>query len=77
MMGWSGGGGWGMFGGLSMLLWWGLVIAAIFLLVRWLSPGAGKSPPAQEDRAMVILRERYARGEIGKEEFEARKRDLQ
>lgn len=74
MMGWSGAGGWGFFG-LPMLLWWGLIIVAIVLVVRWIA-AATMAKPREEDRALAILRERYARGEIGKEEFEARKRDL-
>ena len=51
-----------------------LLIVALVVAIRWLwrSPGAG----APEDRALAILRERYARGEIGREEFEARWRDL-
>ncbi len=76
-MGWGGDWGMGIFGGLSMILWWVLVIVAVVLLVRWLSgTGVGGGRP-QGDSALTILRERYARGEIGKEEFESRKRDLQ
>jgi uncharacterized membrane protein len=41
--------------------------------VRWL---LGKGADEKADTAMRILRERYARGEINKEEFEARKTDL-
>ncbi len=68
MMGW---GGWGVFG-LFHVLWWVLVVVAIVALVRWVFGGGRR----EEDRALSILRERYARGEINKDEFEARKRDL-
>jgi putative membrane protein len=79
MMDW--GGGWyDMFlGPLFMILVLALVIAAAVLLVRWL---AGPShpiqpPPAPPGRtALDILKERYARGEINKEEFEDRRRTL-
>jgi putative membrane protein len=41
--------------------------------IRWLvRQGRGSEP----DAALDILRQRYARGEISKEEFEAKKRDL-
>ena len=58
---------------LMMLVFWGLVIAGVVLGIRWL---VGQSREPRSDRALDILRERYARGEIGKEEFEAKKRDL-
>jgi putative membrane protein len=58
---------------LMMLVFWGLVIAGLVLGVRWL---AGQGRGAPRDEALEILRQRYARGEIGKEEFETRKRDL-
>ena len=58
---------------LMMLVFWGVVIAVLVLGIRWLvSQGRG---PAQ-DSALAILRERYARGEINREEFETRRRDL-
>ena len=71
--GWAGGWGFGMIG---MLLWWLLIILGIVLLAKWLfgaGPGGGRSV---ENRALEILRERYARGEIDRKEFEERKRDL-
>jgi putative membrane protein len=77
--GWGMHPGWWMWGlgGLVMMVmmmaFWGLVIAGLVLGVRWLvRQGHGGQP----DRALQILRERYARGEIDKEEFEARRRDL-
>lgn len=77
--------GWGMgtggFGWITMLLFWALLVLGIVYLWRTLSPGrtlhAGSSASeAPGDRALEILRERYAKVEIGKEEFEERKRDL-
>lgn len=72
MWNWNGMMAWGGFG-LFHILWWAFVVALIVLLVRWIAFGRGRD----DDRALSILRERYARGEIGKEEFEARKRDLE
>ena len=37
----------------------------------------GQGGAAREDSALDILEKRYARGEINKQEFEERKRDLQ
>jgi putative membrane protein len=58
---------------LMMLVFWGLVIAGLVFGVRWL---AGQGPSSRRDEALEILRQRYARGEIDKQEFETRKRDL-
>ena len=69
MMGWGG----GMFG--LGLLWWVLLVVAIVLLARWLL-GDREAGRSGEDRALSILKERFARGEIDKAEFEARKRYL-
>lgn len=76
MMNWGcGAGGAGMFGAVH-LLWWVVIIVGAAILVRWLlSVGRAKNESA-EDRALVILRERFARGEIDKTEFDTRKRDL-
>jgi putative membrane protein len=56
-----------------MLVFWGLVIAGLVVGLRWL---IGQSRPTGRDEALEILRQRYARGEIDKQEFESRKRDL-
>lgn len=77
MMGW-GLGGFGMgIGWLFMFLFWGLIFVAAVLAVRWLW-AEGRSVPRIEsgDSALDILKRRYARGEIDREEFEAKKRDL-
>ena len=71
-----GGWGYGMMGnaggGLMMLAFWVLLIALIFWIVREIS-GRHNGSSA---RAMDILKERYAKGEINKEEFEAKKKDI-
>ncbi len=59
---------------LMMLVFWGVVIVVIVLGIRWLMSQA-RAP--QPDKALDILRQRYARGEINKDEFEAKKRDLE
>lgn len=71
-MGWMWG-AWGMGMMLMMLLFWALIIAGIVLGVRWFARQTGEHRP---DSALEILRQRYARGEINREEFEAKKRDL-
>lgn len=70
--GWYGYGphmGYGWLGWLYPLLFLGLLILGVYLVVR-------ASSPKREDRALEILRERYARGEIDRETYERMKRDL-
>lgn len=64
------------FGGLLMILFWGGLIVLAVLLVRWLAKGGTSRNATYESSALEILKERYARGEIDKQEFEERKRDL-
>ena len=75
MVGWGGGWGGGHMFGFGLFAWV-VVIVGIVLLVRWLSGGGRSSGRRDEDDAMAILRDRYARGEIDKAEFDARKQDL-
>ena len=69
MWGW----GWGIGMMAMMLLFWGVVICAGVAGIRWF---IGQSKPPRADSAMEILRERFARGEIDKDEFETKKREL-
>jgi len=74
---WWGWLGMGM-GGLGMLLVWALVIAGVVWAVRAASgPSQHYPPPTLPDTALDILKKRYARGEITKEQFEEMKRDLE
>ncbi len=68
--------GYGMGGGwwLLWLIFWILVIIGLVLLIKYLwEGGAAKKGP---ESALEILKKRYARGEISKEEFEEKKKDL-
>ena len=67
MMGWFG-------GGFMMILFWAAVIIFIVWLVREVSGRNNEKP--NSNSALEILKERYAKGEINKEEFEAKKKDI-
>jgi len=72
--------GWGgMFlGPLFMLLVLAVVIVIVILAVRWLGGQApGNAGRTEARTALDILRERFARGEIDREEFEDRRKLLQ
>jgi len=66
-MGWFGGMGW-----ISMLFFWGLVILLIIALIKWIMTPKTSSALS----ALEILKARYAKGEIDKQEFENKKKDL-
>jgi putative membrane protein len=74
MMGWDG--GWSMvFGPLVMIVTLAVVVAFAVLLARWIGgPWPGSPHIAPQRTALDILKERYARGEIDKAEFEERRR---
>lgn len=65
-------------GGWGMMIFWIIVVIAIIFLVRWLA-GQGRTSSGtseKQESALDILKKRYAKGEIDKEEFERKKRDL-
>ncbi len=70
--------GFGMFpfGWVLMLLFWGLVILGIVAIVRSLMGKSLLESGAPPESALDILKKRYARGEIEREEFERMKEDL-
>lgn len=72
--------GWGHMaydGVIMIILWGGLVVLALFL-ARYLfrGDGAGSSNAGAAQSPVNILEERFARGEIGEAEYEARRRVL-
>lgn len=70
--------GWGSMGlgMIGVLLFWVAVIIGIVLLVKMLLGSSGAFGRTQGKTALDILKERYARGEIDKAEFDQKKLDL-
>ena len=74
-------GDWGMgwFGMIFMIIFWGLIIVGLVLLIRWLiqiTSSKSHSGVSTGSKAMNILKERYGKGEINRDEFESMKKDL-
>ncbi|MCL4377943.1 MAG: SHOCT domain-containing protein, partial [Actinobacteria bacterium] len=82
MMGWPmmgfGGGGFGILGMILNFIFFVAIIIGIIFLVVWLVRRASYSSESipKTDVAIEILKERYARGEITKKEFEDVKKEI-
>ncbi len=69
--------GWGFGGGFMMLFFWVAVILLILWLVRAARGEDNSGHHAHQGKSSLdILKERYAKGEIDKKEFEEKKKDL-
>lgn len=79
---WHPGWGWDhmLFGGLMMIAFWGAIIVLLVLLVRWLGGASGPNHPSSASASrrspLEILQERFAKGEIDKEDYEERRKLL-
>lgn len=58
------------------MLFWILLLVGIVFLIIWAVQRIGGSGQSSAESALDILKKRYARGEISKEEFEEKKRDI-
>ena len=81
---WTYGPGWMMggssgFGFLGMILWLIVlivIVAAGVWIVRSRAPMGASRPTARRSPGLDVLEERYARGEINRDEYLEKKRDL-
>ena len=71
------------FMGILMLVFWALIIAFVVSFIVSIIKKMNKSEHLlsggishKDNKAMDIIKERYARGEIDKKEFEEKKKDL-
>ncbi len=69
--------GYNPLGMILSLVSWALIIAGVVLLVVWLVRNAGKATGTSSQAPLDILKARYAKGEITKEQFDAIQRDLE
>lgn len=70
------------FGFVWMILWWAVAIAMVAWIARYVFPHRHGRHCAEcnggpRGRAADIVKERYARGELTKEQFESMKKDLE
>ncbi|MFO7890440.1 MAG: SHOCT domain-containing protein [bacterium] len=68
---------WGWFGFIVQIIFW----VAIILLIVWVAKkvtesGSGDRSSSAGESALDILKKRYAKGEIDKDEYEKKKKDL-
>jgi putative membrane protein len=77
MWGWGWGGlGHGLWwaGGVMMVVVWAVIITGGVLLIRYLARQGSRR--GRDGEPLEILKTRYARGEISREQFDAMRRDL-
>lgn len=84
MWGWYGYGpcgfAWGWVFWLGVLILLGLGVWALVRALSWVPKGASVASPSgehREDRALALLRERYARGELDEETYRRMKKALE
>lgn len=69
--------GMGLLGVIFMILFWVLIITGVFYLIKLLVGTTSNTGSPPKETAEEILKKRYARGEINKEEFNRMKKEVQ
>ena len=59
-----------------MMMWWWILIPIILILAIFLFGGGSLRNPGSKENSMDILDNRFAKGEISKEEYEEQKRTI-
>jgi len=77
MMGWGGGYG---FGPVHLIVWVviliGLVVGIVWLVRSLTGGGPAAQEPARRSAGLDVLEERYARGEVNRDEYLQKKKDI-
>lgn len=69
-------GNYGFMGGGFMWIFWISVIVGLFFLIKWIVQSNKLGESRIGDSSLEILKRRYVQGEIDKQEFEQKKKDL-
>ena len=76
MMGWGGGWGFGFLHMLFSVVVFVLIVGLVVSLFTHGTPWGANSRATGRSAGLAVLEERYARGEIGRDEYLQKKRDL-
>jgi len=64
-----------MYGGFMMFFWILLIVGLVFF-IKWIVDQGRSDKGKSKESALEILKKRYAKGEISKEEFEEKKKEI-
>ncbi|MCF8042377.1 MAG: SHOCT domain-containing protein [Desulfarculaceae bacterium] len=60
-----------------MIIFWILVIVAIYYGIKWASKSGGPRPTGRSESALEVLKRRYASGEIDREQYQSMRKELE
>jgi putative membrane protein len=65
------------FGGGFMWIFWLLLIVVIIVVIKVMRDSTARHDDREQENPLSILEKRYARGEIDREEYHAKRRELE